>query len=149
MKLDADPHDNGARFVKKIRLRQAQIGALMMRAGGLLLKSSLFAIWLGLCALRIWVGTQARPEPGAVPFRPVPGTVRDTPGPRLQFHHAARFVGGTPTRWDSESQVLPRVVLHLDHSVISTSAHIERGPIPIVARLGQRGPGRQLEAERP
>lgn len=53
--------------MKKFRLKRANIVALAARAGGFLLKSHLFTIWLGLCILGFWVGTQARPARGTLP----------------------------------------------------------------------------------
>jgi hypothetical protein len=47
--------------VGKVRFSSAPFVALLGRAGAFLLKSHLFTLWVGLCALGFWIGTQARP----------------------------------------------------------------------------------------
>ena len=54
--------------MKRPRLRKAQVIAFVARTGGGLLRSRLLQIWLCLCALGIWIGAQARPDPTAIPF---------------------------------------------------------------------------------
>jgi len=54
--------------VRTFRIRQTQALAFAKRVGGIFLKSHILTIWLGLCALGYFIGTQARPEPGTVPY---------------------------------------------------------------------------------
>lgn len=78
--------------MKRLRLRKAQLVAFAARTGGGLLRSRLLQIWLGLCALGIWFGAQARPDPAAIPFEELFDNLRvrsyrDTPSDSV-----ARFV---------------------------------------------------------
>ncbi len=54
--------------MKSFRLRHAFIVAVVVRAGKFLLRTHLLTVWLGLGAIGFWVGSQARPESGAIPF---------------------------------------------------------------------------------
>ncbi|HSQ61393.1 MAG TPA: hypothetical protein VLT84_13390 [Acidobacteriota bacterium] len=51
-----------------LRTRQAQLFALAKRAGSFFIKSHILTVWVGLCVLGFIVGTQARPEPGDIPY---------------------------------------------------------------------------------
>jgi hypothetical protein len=53
--------------VKIFRIRKAQLSAALKRAGGLIFKSYILAIWVGLCVLGYVIGTQARPDPDRIP----------------------------------------------------------------------------------
>ena len=48
--------------MKKLRLSATQVAAFVARTGGGLLRSRLLQVWIGLCLVGLWVGTQARPE---------------------------------------------------------------------------------------
>ena len=54
--------------MKKRRIHMTQVVALTARVAKFLLKSQLFTVLLVLCTVGYWAGTQARPEPGALPF---------------------------------------------------------------------------------
>ncbi len=51
----------------KARFGQTHFVLFLGRAGGFLLKSHLFTLWLGLGALGFWIGAQARPDRGEIP----------------------------------------------------------------------------------
>ncbi|HEU4724353.1 MAG TPA: hypothetical protein VFU59_03545, partial [Candidatus Eisenbacteria bacterium] len=53
--------------MKIFRIRKAQLSAALKRAGGLIFKSYILAIWVGLCVLGYVIGTQARPDPDRIP----------------------------------------------------------------------------------
>lgn len=54
--------------MKMIPLRPAQLAALLKRAGGMIFKSYIVAVWVGLCVLGYLIGTQARPDPKRIPY---------------------------------------------------------------------------------
>ena len=78
--------------MKKFRLRKAQIAAFAARTGGSLLRSRLLQIWVGLCILGIWVGAQARPDPGAIPFEDLFENLRVRSYRETPSDSTARFV---------------------------------------------------------
>lgn len=78
--------------MKKFRLRQEQLIAFAARTGGGLLRSRLLQIWLGLLAVGIWVGTQSRPDPGAVPFEEMFDNLRVRSYREAPSDSTARFV---------------------------------------------------------
>ena len=54
--------------MKTFRLYKGKLVELAAKTGGRLLRSRLLQIWIGLCILGFWIGTQARPDPDAIPF---------------------------------------------------------------------------------
>jgi hypothetical protein len=54
--------------VKTLFMRKAQLFAFSKRVGKIFLKSHILTVWVGLCGLGYFIGTQARPEPGTVPY---------------------------------------------------------------------------------
>lgn len=54
--------------VKKRRIHMTKVVALAAGVAKFLFKSQLFTVLLVLCTVGYWAGTQARPEPGTVPF---------------------------------------------------------------------------------
>ena len=54
--------------MKKHRLLPTRLGSFVTRIARFVLKSQLLTLWLALCALGSLVGSQARPEPSALPF---------------------------------------------------------------------------------
>lgn len=78
--------------MKKIRLRNALILAAVLRAGKFLLRTHLLTIWVGLGALGFWVGTQARPESGEVPFEELFENLRVLSYREAPSDSTARFV---------------------------------------------------------
>ena len=48
-------------------MRKAQLTAIVQRAGKLIFKGWVVAIWVGLCVLGYLIGTQARPDPSRIP----------------------------------------------------------------------------------
>lgn len=49
-------------------MRQAQLTAIVQRAGKLVFKGWVVEVWIGLCALGYLIGTQARPDPSRIPY---------------------------------------------------------------------------------
>ncbi len=89
---------NGARFVKKRRLRKTQLIQLALRVAKFLLKSQLLTLLFALCALGFVVGKQVHPDPKAIPFEELFENLsvvsyRETPS-----DSAARFVVELSTR---------------------------------------------------
>ncbi len=125
-----------------IRIRQAQLTALVKRAGGMILKSYILAVWVGLCVLGYLIGTQARPDPKRIPYDDLFENMRvlsyrEAPSDTTIHYVAELTARGKPFRqYDvgtrrflppTEAREYWRTVTGARYEPLEVRGHVERG----------------------
>ncbi|HET9951402.1 MAG TPA: hypothetical protein VFS09_06365 [Candidatus Eisenbacteria bacterium] len=128
--------------MKSIRARLSPLLAPVKRVGRFFIKSHILTVWVGLCVFGFIVGTQARPEPKAIPFDDLYEDLRVLSYREAPSDTAARFVvelrarGRAFRQYDVDArQFLPpakgreywRAVSGTSYEPLSVRGRVDRG----------------------